>query len=169
MNVRPRVALRPFLPEDAPLLAMIYRASIEELTAEDYDDRQRAAWAAAADDAEAFGQRLARQLTLVATIEGSLVGFASLKGAELVDLLYVHPSAAGQGVASLLCEALEKLAAARGTKRLTVDASDAALAFFQKRGYAADTRNTVEMEGEWLGNTSMHKTLAPSGAKASGQ
>lgn len=169
MSVRPRAALRPFLPADAPLLAMIYRASIEELAAEDYDERQRAAWAAAADDEEAFGRRLARQLTLVATIEGSPVGFASLKDAARLDLLYVHPGAAGQGVASLLCEALEKLAAARGTKRLTVDASDAALAFFQRRGYAADTRNTVEMEGEWLGNTSMHKMLSPPGAKASSQ
>lgn len=166
---RPHAALRPFLPSDAPMLAMIYRASIEELTGEDYSERQREAWMSAADDEEAFGRRLAGQLTLVATIDGAPVGFASLKGADRIDLLYVHPGVAGQGVASLLCDAIEKLAAARGTRRLGVEASDTALPFFQKRGYAADTRNTVAIEGEWLGNTSMHKILPPPAAKATMQ
>lgn len=165
-TARPRAALRPFLPSDAPVLAMIYRASIEELTGDDYSERQQEAWMSAADDEEAFSARLAGQLTLVATIDGAPAGFASLKGVDHIDLLYVHPGAAGQGVASLLCDALEKLAAARGTKRLTVDASDTALSFFQRRGYVADTRNTVALEGEWLGATSMHKVLTPPAAKA---
>jgi len=33
----PKLALRPLLPEDVPLLAEIFRASIEELTAEDFE------------------------------------------------------------------------------------------------------------------------------------
>ena len=36
-------------------------------------------------------------------------------------MLYVHPAAAGQGVGTMLVDALEKLAAARGAKRLTAD------------------------------------------------
>jgi hypothetical protein len=75
-------------------------------------------------------------------------------------MLYVHPSAAGQGVASMLCDALEKLAGARGAKSLTVDASDNAQEFFAKRGYVAKQRNTVTVNGEWLANTTMQKTLA---------
>ena len=47
---------------------------------------------------------------------GSPVGFASLKGAEHIDMLYVHPAAAGHGVGSMLIDALEKLAAARGAQ-----------------------------------------------------
>ncbi|KAB2875941.1 MAG: GNAT family N-acetyltransferase, partial [Pseudorhodoplanes sp.] len=58
-RANPTLALRPLLPADAPLLAEIFRASIEELTAEDYSEAQREAWAAAADDAAAFGARLA--------------------------------------------------------------------------------------------------------------
>ena len=46
----PDFALRPFLPADAPLLAEIFRASIEELTEDDYSEAQQEAWAAAADD-----------------------------------------------------------------------------------------------------------------------
>src|SRR6185436_9218214 len=55
----PKIGLRPFLPADAALLAVIFQASIEELAAEDYSDSQRAAWAAKADDVKAFAERLA--------------------------------------------------------------------------------------------------------------
>jgi putative acetyltransferase len=160
-----RPALRPFLPDDVPVLAEIYQASIEELTGEDYSEAQQAAWASLADDVEGFGRRLAESLTLVATIGGSTVGFASLKGADHVDLLYVHPAAAGQGVGTLLAEALEKLAGGRGAKRLTADVSDTARDFFEKRGFEAQRRNTVLVGDEWLGNTTMEKPLAAAEAR----
>jgi putative acetyltransferase len=102
---------------------------------------------------------MAGQLTLIATLQNSPVGFASLKGADHIDMLYVHPGVAGQGVASMLCEALEKLAAGRGAKSLSVDASDNAERFFAKRGYVAKQRNTVTVNGEWLANTTMQKSL----------
>ena len=54
-RAHPTLALRPFLPADAPLLAEIFRASIEELTGDDYSEAQQEAWASAADDEEAFG------------------------------------------------------------------------------------------------------------------
>ena len=155
----PKSALRPFLAEDTPVLAAIFIASIEGLTGDDYSEAQQQAWASAADDEAAFGKRLASELTLVATFRGSPVGFASLKGKDHIDLLYVHPGAVGQGVAAMLCDALEKLAAGRGAKNLTVDASDNAAEFFAKRGYEAKQRNTVSVNGEWLANTTMHKSL----------
>ena len=156
----PKPGLRPYLPADLPMLAAIFVASIEELTGDDYSEAQQEAWAAAVGDEEAFGHKLAGQLTLIATIQSAPVGFASLRGADHIDMLYVHPSAAGQGVASMLVEALEKLAGARGAKHLAVDASDNAEPFFRKRGYVAMQRNTVTLNGEWLANTTMQKTLA---------
>src|ERR1700710_65277 len=155
----PKPALRPFLAADTPVLAAIFVAAIEELTGEDYSEAQQEAWASVADDEEQFGKRLASELTLIATLQNSPVGFASLKGADHIDMLYVHPSAAGQGVASMLCDALEKLAGARGATSLTVDASDNAQVFLAKRGYVGKQRNTVTVNGEWLANTTMQKTL----------
>ena len=116
----PKPALRPFLSEDTPVLAAIFAASVEELTGDDYSEAQQEAWASAVDDEEKFGKRLASELTLVATLEGSPVGFASLKGKDHIDLLYVHPGAVGQGVATTLCDALEKLAAVRGDRKSVV-------------------------------------------------
>ncbi len=152
-------ALRPFLPADVPVLAAIFAAAIQELTGDDYDETQQEAWASVADDEEEFGKKLAGELTLIATLKNAPVGFASLKGKDHVDMLYVHPNAAGQGVASALLDALEKLAGARGAEKLTVDASDNAQEFFRKRGYIATQRNTVTVNGEWLANTTMQKTL----------
>jgi putative acetyltransferase len=160
----PKPGLRPFLPADTPLLAAIFTAAIEQLTGDDYSEAQQQAWASVADDEEAFGRRLAGELTLIATLQNSPVGFAALKGADHIDMLYVHPGAAGQGVASVLVEALEKLAGARGAGSLNVDASDNAVEFFEKRGYVANQRNTVIVSGEWLANTTMQKTLGD-GAK----
>jgi len=163
-QANPKLALRPYLPADAPLLAEIFRASIEELTAEDYSEAQRGVWAAAADDEGAFGDRLAQGLTLVATLGGSMVGFVSLKGADHLDLIYVHPAVAGQGIGAMLCDAVERLAGARGTPRLTADASDTARGFFEHRGFVPQRRNTVLLGDEWLATTTMEKKLTPKGS-----
>lgn len=164
----PTFALRPFLAEDSPLLTEIFRTSIEELTADDYNENQRRSWASAADDEEAFARRLGGQLTLIATMNGSPVGFASLAKNETVDLIYVHPALAVQGVGTMLIDALEKLAGARGAKRLTADVSDTAEAFFKKRGFTATQRNTVQVGGEWLANTTMEKKLGARDARGAG-
>lgn len=156
----PAAALRPALPGDTPVLAAIAEAAILGLTGEDYDEDQQEAWAAAAADEEALAARLEGQLVLVATRGGDPAGFVALKDNQLVDMLYVHPDVAGEGIGALLCEAVERLATARGAKSLTVDASDTALGFFQQRGFVPMRRNTVQRGGVWLANTTMEKTLA---------
>jgi len=159
-SANPKFALRPFLPADVAVLAEIFRDSIFELTSDDYSEAQQEAWTASAGDQAAFAARLGKQLTLVATMQGSPVGFASLAGTDKLDMLYVHPGVAGHGVAAMLADALEKLAAARGAQKLSVDASDTARGFFEKRGYVAQQRNSISVGGEWLANTTLTKTFA---------
>ncbi|MDQ6701856.1 MAG: GNAT family N-acetyltransferase [Pseudomonadota bacterium] len=160
----PKPTLRPYLASDLPLLSEIRFAAIEELTGEDYDEAQLRAWASEADDEEAFSKSLEIGLTLVALIGGGPVGFISLLEGGLIDQLYVHPAVARTGVATTLIDAIEKLAAARGTTMLVTDASDTAKPLFEARGYQAERRNTIEIEGEYLGNTRMTKELAPKAA-----
>ncbi|MDP2411430.1 MAG: GNAT family N-acetyltransferase [Pseudolabrys sp.] len=162
-TAHPQLGLRPYLPSDLSMLVEIFRASITDLTGDDYSEAQQQAWAARADDAAAFAKRLGSQLTLIALLEGSPVGFASLAGRDKIDMLYVHPAAAGRGVGRLLIDALEKLAGGRGADKLIVDASDTARGFFEKRGYVAQQRNTVLAGDEWLANTTLHKQLAEKG------
>jgi putative acetyltransferase len=158
-RAKPTYALRPYLPQDAPLLADIFRASIEDLTGEDYNPAQQEAWASAADDLEAFAERLGKHLTLIATVEGSPIGFISLDSPTEIGLLYVHPAVAGQGIGKMLYDAVERLAAARGAAQLKVDASDNAHGFFKRCGFTDMQRNSVSAGNEWLSNTTMTKKL----------
>jgi putative acetyltransferase len=156
--------LRPFVPGDTMALRELFAQSIEELTQDDYDDDQRIAWASAAEDAQAFQKRLGGAVTLVVTADGEYAGFASLRDNSILDMLFVHPYHAGEGIGTALADALERIAAARGASEITVDASDTAAIFFEERGYVATRRNSVPIDDQWLSNTTMKKSLA-SGAK----
>lgn len=158
-EVNGKAQLRPMLPADVPVLAAIFQAAVEELTEDDYSDEQRDVWAAQADDEAAFGARLSGMLTIVATVGGAPVGFAALQGREIFDMLYVYPPVTRQGVATLLSDAIERLAAGRGAKTLVVEASDTARPFFEARGYKAQRRQTVMLGETWFGNTRMEKAL----------
>ena len=156
-RAKPQFALRPFLPEDTPLLADIFRASVEQLTEDDYTPAQQDAWAAEADDLEGLAERLGKHLALIATMEGTPIGFITLDAPTNIGLFYVHPAVAGHGAGRMLYDAIEKISAARGTPHLLVDASDTARDFFTHRGFTPEQRNTVSVGNEWLSNTTMKK------------
>lgn len=159
------VALRPYLPGDGARCAIIFRSAIEEIAGEDYSESQCEAWAARADDETAFAQSLAAMLTVVATDNGEIVGFASLKGADLIEMIYVDPEFAGQGVGATLLDALEKIAQSRGAAKLTAEVSDTAKPLFERRQFLAERRNLRQLDEEWLGNTTMSKALAAKATK----
>ncbi len=156
--------LRPFLPSDTMALRELFAQSIEELTVDDYDEDQRVAWVSAAEDASAFAKRLGGMLTLVVQRDGEYLGFAALKDNKTIDMLYVHPYHAGEGVGTALIEALEKIAVARGADKIETEASDTAVPFFERLGYEAVQRNSVPRDDQWLANTTMRKSV---GAAAS--
>ena len=62
------------------------------------------------------------------------------------------PAAAGQGAGNMLCDALEKLAAARSARLTSRRATPRG--FFEQRGYAAQ-RATRSRSATWLANTTM--------------
>ena len=154
------VSLRPYLAADAARCAAIFRASVEELASEDYSADQCAVWAARADD-PGFPKRRGSALTLIALVDGAPAGFANLKGADAIDMLYVDPEFARRGVGTALLDALVRLAAARGAKALVSEVSDTARPLFERQGFQAQRRNLVQLDDEWLANTTMTKRLAP--------
>lgn len=158
------IALRPFLPTDIKRCLAIFRVSIKELASEDYSDDQCDAWIARADDAAAFGKRLSEALTLLASIDGAIAGFASLKGTSEIDMLHVDPAFARRGVATSLVDALTRLAQARGVEQISAEVSDTAKPLFEKQGFSAQRRNLAAIGEQWLGNTTMTKPFAKGAA-----
>jgi putative acetyltransferase len=164
------LAFRPALfPQDGDLLAEIFVRAITELGADYLDDDETAAWVSLADDVAAFTARLQSALTLIASRDGTPAGFIALKDNAVIGMLYVSPDVAGMGVGTALVKAVETLAAHRGAKSLSVDASDMAEALFRKLGYAAQRRNSVDVAGVWLASTTMTKSLAKDDRDTSGR
>jgi putative acetyltransferase len=154
------ITLRPYLPTDTELLAILMQASIVELCVDDYDEDQRIAWCATAEDTQSFAKMLASNLTLVALDdENDPVGFTVLVKNRAVTHVYVHPDLIASHIGQTLVEALAKLALARGGDMLIADATDNAKGFFEKLGFVATARNTINYGDVWLGATTMEKPL----------
>jgi len=56
--------------------------------------------------------------------------------------------------------------ASRGAQSLTGEVSDAARPLFERQGFVAERRNLVQIDGQWLANTTMVKRLATPAADA---
>jgi putative acetyltransferase len=152
-------SLRPALPADHADLAILFQASIEELAGDAYTDEQRALWAGKAEDQAAWGKHLSGCLVLIAEEDGEPVGFAAMRDNAIVENVHVHPDMAFMGVGRTLMDALERLAAARGSKKLSVAATDNALPFFERLGFVAVRRSSLSVGEEWLASMVMDKAL----------
>ncbi|MCI5773130.1 MAG: GNAT family N-acetyltransferase [Erysipelotrichaceae bacterium] len=119
----------------------------------DYDQKQVEAWAPKEIDIIAWNQSLLANYSLVATIAGKIVGFGDINDDGYLDRLYVHHLYLRQGIATRLCDELER----HHEGRITVHASLTAINFFKKRGYSIITNQRVERRGCWLENFVMEK------------
>lgn len=145
---------------DAEALADVLHRAVHGLTQRDYSEAQRRAWSPAPMEAERMRARIidGRQVWL-ATRASALLGFIELETNGHIDCCYVAPEAARQGVASALYDQLEHTARKQGIAQLVVEASDSALAFFEKNGFHAVARQAVTRAGVSLHNTRMIKDL----------
>ncbi|MBR7165595.1 MAG: GNAT family N-acetyltransferase [Clostridia bacterium] len=80
-----------------------------------------------------------------------LVAVGALKGEGHILLLYVLPEYAGKGIGSKLLAYIEDKVMA---ERITLNASDGAVSFYEKRGYVVTAPRKVE---EGLAYTPMEK------------
>lgn len=143
--------IRPYNVKDISALSALFFETVHAVNRRDYREEQLFAWAPHRDCLLARAEEFATQNCLVAVKDGRVVGFGSMNGGHL-DMLYVHRDEQGKGIATALCNELE-----RDHHRITTFASVTAKGFFVKRGYAAIKRQTVERMGVMLDNFIMIK------------
>lgn len=156
---RVRWTVRPYRADDLTSVLAVFRASVHALGAPAYDAAQRAAWAPEALDTEAWARRLGALEVLVADADPGLRGFVAWTADGYLDLLYVAPDAARQGVATALYAEVEASLRAAGVEGIETDASDIARPFFARQGFVWIRTNRVERRGETLRNHRMRKPL----------
>lgn len=149
------MTIRTCTPSDLVELLRLFYCTVHTACAGDYSPAQLEAWAPAEPDRTAWAEKLRQEIFLAAEEDGTLVGFASLAG-DYLDLLYVHPGRQRQGVASVLCDFLERLCTG---KRIQVHASKTARPFFEARGYRLLEQCQTERRGQILTNFLMEKEL----------
>ena len=127
----------PFLPADANAAPRSFAPSIEELAADDYNEAQREAWAARADDETGFRREARGGADPHRRDRRRRRRLRQPQRRGQIDMLFVDPEFARQGAGRALIDALDQARPGARRKRLTAEASDVAKPLFERQGFAA--------------------------------
>ena len=129
-----------------------YRSS-HTVNAKDYTKEQLDVWATGKVELEKWDKSFQEHFTVVAVDEEIIVGFGDIDKTGYLDRLYVHHDYQKKGVATAICNELEKVV----QSNITTYASITAKPFFEKRGYKVIKEQKVERQGVFLTNFCMEK------------
>ena len=144
-------AIRRATEADNEELSEVFRSSVREVAAKDYNPAQIEAWAAGPLDWDGS------LMVFAAEENGRLIGFIQYDPPDHVDMIYVHPAHLRKGVATALLASLEAEALSRNVTVLHVEASIVSRPFFERHGYALLTPQIVRVRGQDFLNYRMMK------------
>lgn len=147
------IRIRDYESADCEAMAKLFYDTVHTVNARDYTQAQLNAWATGSVDLTAWDASFLGHKTLVAEKNSQILGFGDLAEDGYLDRLYVHRDWQGKGIATAICDALEK--SVRGS--VTTHASITARPFFEHRGYVVRREQHVERQGIRLTNYVMEK------------
>ncbi len=145
--------IRPYRSEDVAEMAQMFYDTVHTINAKDYSAKQLTAWACGEEDLQAWDASFQAHETLIAELDGKIVGFGDLVGGTYLDRLYVHKDYQHQGIATALCDALE----AKAPAGVFTHTSFTARSFFEQRGYTQRKVQNIQKRGLWLTRFVMEK------------
>ena len=146
------VSIRKYASQDIDAILRIFDDAVRSCLG-DYDERQINAWLSGAD-AGKWDKRLSESLSVVALLDGEIVGFGNVEGNGHLDLLYVSPRHHRRKIATIICDYLENT-----NERIFAESSITALPFFLSRGYRVIERQTVYRKGVAIDNFKIEKRV----------
>ena len=154
--------LRKYHPRDCAEMARLFYDTVHTVNAADYTKEQLDAWADGQVDLEKWNASFLEHDTLVAVEGEKIVGFGDMDSTGYLDRLYVHKDHQKKGIATAICDRLERSHRKRAAFRTETDgnarqeereraeltftthASITARPFFEKRGYVVKKEQQVE-------------------------
>lgn len=146
--------IRGYVPADCKDLAKLFYETVHTINAKDYTKEQLNVWASGNVDLEEWNKSFSEHHTVVAVKNHRILGFGDMDKTGYLDRLFVHKDYQRKGIASAICDELEKAAAA---DRFTTHASITAKPFFENRGYNVIRKQQVVRSGISLTNYVMEK------------
>ena len=150
---RESIYFRSYQPEDCAEMAQLFYETVHTVNAKDYREEQLRVWATGKVDLEKWNRSFLEHDTVVAIKGEELVGFGDMDETGYLDRLYVHKEHQGEGIATRICDVLEK----KKQRPFETHASITARPFFEKRGYRVVKEQQVERGGIYLKNYVMKK------------
>jgi len=157
MNERRKVQVRCYQDGDAKHIASIYYNTVHTVNAKDYTEEQLNAWAPYHDNYAAWQEKCAKLNPFVATIDGTIVGFAEFEPNGHIDCFYVHHEFQGAGVGAALMREIEMEAREKLLPRIYAEVSITAKPFFVSKGFQVIKQQTVQIRDIELTNFFMEK------------
>lgn len=148
--------LRRYREEDLKEMADLFYNTVHFINIKDYSLSQVEVWADGKIDYDKWNRSFLEHYSIVALKHGVIAGFGDIDKTYYLDRLYVHKDYQGQGIASAICNELEKYAAGH---QVTVHASITAKGFFESKGYKVQKEQQVERSGILLKNYVMEKYI----------
>ena len=145
--------LRKYNSSDCEQLAKLFYETVHTINAKDYTEEQLNVWATGQVDLEKWNASLEKNHTVIAVEDDKIVGFGDMDKTGYLDRLYIHKDYQRMGIASSICDELEK----HFSSSFTTHASITAKPFFEKRGYTVVKEQQVERGGILLTNFIMQK------------
>ena len=146
--------IRKYETKDCPALAELFYDTVHSVNAKDYSEEQRNAWATGEIDFDKWNTSFLSHFTVVAVENNTIVGFGDIDRDGYLDRLYVHKDYQRKGIASAICNCLEK---ACPSDKITTHASITAKPFFLNRGFDVLKEQQVIRNGIALTNYAMEK------------
>ncbi len=148
--------IRTYRSSDCEETAELFYDTVHTVNARDYSKEQLDVWATGNEDLDRWDQSFLEHDSVVAVDGGRIVGFGDIDAAGYLDRLYVHRDHQGKGIATAICNELER---AVGVDKIVTHASITARGFFEKRGYKLVKEQQVERQGMFLTNFAMTKEV----------
>lgn len=156
------MGIRKFHDSDIKQIVSLFYETVHEVNKEDYSQEQLDAWAPKDEESlklTTWKDSLNHNITYVAEINDTIVGFVDMTQEGYLDRLYIHKDFQRQGIASALVNKLELEARGQGIHTIDTDASITAKPFFEHHGYRVIQSQIVERRSVTLINFKMIKIL----------
>lgn len=153
------IKIRDYHDADGEALAQIFTRAVRQIARRDYSPAQITAWAPEERDMATFSARCHAKPTFVAEYKGQVAGFTDLDGEGRIDMFYVNPDFQRRGVGSAMLRFVAARAQSEGRKRLYGEVSITARPVFERHGFKVLAYQTVQTNGQTLGNYRMEKLL----------